>query len=344
MGRFGSFSDNFFRFINENIGITKIHEANLKHSFEHQLEKVELMIERAEFDDDKLNADQASLTGYSDEAVELSSIVKKIGYQKEVCNKKYLTHFFRTFYLRKRGIESLDQGVMQFTRLEVLNLAFNKLVEIQWLPPNLKELHLAGNKISYFAANCKVDSLIHLGLSNNLICDTELPKICQNFPNLFSIDLSYNQVCSLEAVVNNFKELGQIRMIDLKCNPVCISKNYRQILKQRFANLVHLDGSHAFSEAEIAAKKKKKVKRDAYGNVIIDTSDFLPIEKAVEFEMHFRLLQNATGIYLQAEHCPLDYDLTALAPEQKSSVYSVCYVDHEGNKKTSHPKAWINDF
>jgi Leucine-rich repeat (LRR) protein len=67
---------------------------------------------------------------------------------------------------------------------------------------------LAGNKISHFAANCKVDSLIHLGMSNNLICDTELPKICQNFPNLFSIDLSYNQVCSLEAVVNNLKELG----------------------------------------------------------------------------------------------------------------------------------------
>ncbi len=231
MGRFGSFSDNFFRFINENIGITKIHEANFKHSFEDQLEKVELMIERAEFDDDKLNADQASLTGYSDEAVELSSIIKKIGYQKEVCNKRYLTHFFRTFNLKKRGIESLDQGVVQFTRLEVLNLAFNKLVEIQWLPPNLKELHLAGNQISHFVADCKVESLVHLGLSNNQISDTELPKICRNFPNLFSIDLSYNQVCSLEAVVTNLKELGSVRLIDLKCNPVCLTKNYRQILK-----------------------------------------------------------------------------------------------------------------
>lgn len=74
-------------------------------------------------------------------------------------------------------------------------------------------------------------------------------------------------------------------MIDLKCNPVVLSKNYRQIIKQKFDNLLRLDGTVAFSEVEVALKKKRKVKRDAYGNVIIDTSDFLPIEKAITFEM-----------------------------------------------------------
>jgi len=34
-----------------------------------------------------------------------------------------------------------------------------------------------------------------------------------------------------------------------------------------------LDSITAFTEAEETAKKKKKVSRDAYGNVIIDTSD-----------------------------------------------------------------------
>ena len=145
MGRFGSFSDNFFLFIKENIGITNIREVSTKHSFEDQLANVKLMIDRAEFDDDKLDANQSSIANYSDEAVELSAIVRKIGYQKEICNKKYLTSFFKTFYLKKRGIESLDNQIEQFTCLEILNLAFNKLEEIQFLPPNLKELHLAGN-------------------------------------------------------------------------------------------------------------------------------------------------------------------------------------------------------
>lgn len=103
------------------------------------------MIDRAEFDDDKLDADESSLVNYSDEAVELSAIVKKIGYQKEICNKKYLTRFFKTFYLKKRGIETLDAQIEHFTCLEILNLTFNKLEEILYLPPNLKELHLAGN-------------------------------------------------------------------------------------------------------------------------------------------------------------------------------------------------------
>lgn len=36
--------------------------------------------------------------------------------------------------------------------------------------------------------------------------------------------------------------------------------------------------------------------------------------------------------------------MTALTPEQKSSVYTVSYVDHLGNKMISAPKTWISDF
>ena len=37
------------------------------------------MLERAEFEDDKLSTNEMALLAYSDEAVELSSIIKKIG-------------------------------------------------------------------------------------------------------------------------------------------------------------------------------------------------------------------------------------------------------------------------
>jgi len=222
-------------------------------------------------------------------------------------------------------------------------LSFNLLESIEYLPPNLKELHLAGNKISSIAS-VRVESLIHLGLSNNLICDSELPAISRNFPNLFSIDLSHNQLCSLETFIDNIECLNKIKLLDLKCNPVCLSKNYRQIIKQRFPNLVRLDGTVAFSEAEVSAKKKIKVKRDAYGNVIKDTSSFLPIEKPITFEMQFRLLSNLNGCYLQAENCPPEFDLTSIPAESKSSVFTVCYVDHLGVKQTSMSKVWLNDF
>jgi len=77
--------------------------------------------------------------------VDLSGIVKKIGLQKEICNKKYLTHYFKSFFLKRAGIEKLDEDIEQFTNLEVLNLSFNLLEELTYLPPNLKELSVAAN-------------------------------------------------------------------------------------------------------------------------------------------------------------------------------------------------------
>lgn len=116
----------------------------------------------------------------------------------------------------------------------MLNLSFNLLETLQCLPPNLKELSVAANKISSIHASLSVPSLVHLGLSYNLVCDAELAKICKSFPNLFSIDLSYNQICSLTTVVENFEELKSIKIINLKGNPVVLSKDYRVIMKQRF--------------------------------------------------------------------------------------------------------------
>lgn len=110
-GRFGSFSENFYQFIRENIGITHLQEMSQAKSFEERLAKVDLMLQRAEFEDDKLSANELALGSFSDEAIELSGIVKKIGLQKEICNKKYLTRYFRTFYLKKSGIETLDSHV-----------------------------------------------------------------------------------------------------------------------------------------------------------------------------------------------------------------------------------------
>ncbi len=85
---------------------------------------------------------------------------------------------------------------------------------------------------------------------------------------------------------------------------------------------------------EEAAKKKRKIKRDAYGNIITDLNDQIPIEQQVTFELQFRLLQNCTGVYLQPDNCPAEngLDLNQLAPEQKSSSFSLSYIDHEGKR------------
>lgn len=59
MGRFGNFSDNFYKFIRENIGISHLNElGETKSSFKDRLAKIEQMLERAEYEDDKLSANE----------------------------------------------------------------------------------------------------------------------------------------------------------------------------------------------------------------------------------------------------------------------------------------------
>jgi Leucine-rich repeat (LRR) protein len=129
-GRFGCFSENFYTFITEKIGITHIQKLDSSKpgpSFADRMAKVEKMIERAEFEDDKLSPSEQAIAKYSDEALDLSCVVKKIGLQKDICNKEYLTRFFKTFYMQRSGIERLDAGLLDFTNLQVLDLSHNKI-------------------------------------------------------------------------------------------------------------------------------------------------------------------------------------------------------------------------
>jgi Leucine-rich repeat (LRR) protein len=83
-----------------------------------------------------------------------------------------LTRYFQTFYLKRQGIEHLDQHIENFTNLQILNLSFNKLETLEFLPPNLKELHVAANQITCIEPTSVVKSLIHLGLAYNKITDS----------------------------------------------------------------------------------------------------------------------------------------------------------------------------
>jgi hypothetical protein len=87
-------------------------------------------------------------------------------------------------------------------------------------------------------------------------------------------------------------------MLNLKGNPITLTKFYRTILKQRFNTIKILDGTPAFTETEQALMDKKKKKFDAYGNEIKDLSSQIQVAKEVTFELSLRLLQQVQGIYL----------------------------------------------
>ena len=70
----------------EQIGITHLYDIGdptakgyTGPSFEDRLERINLMIERAEFEDDKLSPNEQVLAKFSAEAGELRAILQKIG-------------------------------------------------------------------------------------------------------------------------------------------------------------------------------------------------------------------------------------------------------------------------
>lgn len=68
-----------------------------------------MLLQRADFDDDKLNPSDEALAKWSNEALELSQIIKKLGLNKDICSEEYLFKFFETFYAQKNNIQSMDE-------------------------------------------------------------------------------------------------------------------------------------------------------------------------------------------------------------------------------------------
>lgn len=65
----------------------------------------------------------------------------------------------------------MDQTLAKFSNLKVLNLSFNSIQKIEFLPQNLEELYLNGNLINEvgLSATKPMKSMIHVGLNQNKI-------------------------------------------------------------------------------------------------------------------------------------------------------------------------------
>ena len=101
-------------------------------------------------------------------------------------------------------------------------------------------------------------------------------------------------------------------MLYLTGNPLQLTPNYREILKQRFQSLRILDGTTAFTEAEENAKKKRHkrvqarlahlgdIPKDAFK---IPEADLIPIQDSTVLELELRLLNNVQGVYINETNC-----------------------------------------
>lgn len=124
------------------------------------------------------------------------------------------------------------------SNLFTLNLSENKIHKICNLPQSLNVLYAFGNEIDQFEGNFQ--HLIHLGIGVN-ICTTKcLEHIIQIFPNLLSLDISYNKLENLQSVLELLKSLP-LRSLNLMGNPCCYIPFYTTRILKELPNLEFLD-------------------------------------------------------------------------------------------------------
>lgn len=182
----------------------------------------------------------------------------------EVCNEEFLVQFFKTYRAPNCFISRMDQSLCKFDNLLILNLSNNAICRVENVPPQLRELSLTNNMIDEVEGlRAPHQSLIHLGLSYNRIRNVTLAVIAKNFPSLFCLDVSFNELSDFKSSLNWFEELTKLKMLYVQGNPLALSDQSREILKQRMPELRILDGSGAFTEQEVNDRKKflKKMAR-----------------------------------------------------------------------------------
>ncbi|NWS13424.1 LRC43 protein, partial [Pachyramphus minor] len=146
-----------------------------------------------------------------------------------------------------KGVEEVDEGVLQFQQLEELILSANQISRITSanLPRTLKVLELCCNAVGDLEDLCShpPPELQHLGLGHNRLCGPSQDKFLTGdfWPNLISLDLSFNNLTDLLGLVSQLSSLQKLRVLVLQGNPLALIPTYRGFLVDSLPKLSILD-------------------------------------------------------------------------------------------------------
>ncbi|NWI95243.1 LRC43 protein, partial [Pitta sordida] len=149
-----------------------------------------------------------------------------------------------------KGVEEVDEGVLQFQQLEELILSANQIRRVTSanLPRTLKVLELCCNTVDDLQELCAhpPPELQHLGLGHNRLCGPSRDKfLTEDFwPNLISLDLSFNSLTDLLGLVSQLSTLPKLRVLVLQGNPLALIPAYRGFLVDSLPRLAILDDVH----------------------------------------------------------------------------------------------------
>ncbi|XP_045881237.1 leucine-rich repeat-containing protein 43 [Meles meles] len=164
-----------------------------------------------------------------------------------VLKDTFFYSYFRSLRVVDKQVSLVDKGLLKFLKLEELVLSANQIKEIEAinLPPTLKVLELYGNKISSVECLCTrpPPHLQHLGLGHNKLLGPleSLYVTADYWPNLVSLDLSFNDLTDLQGLIASLSTLLHLRVLVLQGNPLALVPYYRGFTIDSLPRLCVLD-------------------------------------------------------------------------------------------------------
>uniref|UniRef100_A0ABM5F2N4 Leucine-rich repeat-containing protein 43 isoform X2 n=1 Tax=Pogona vitticeps TaxID=103695 RepID=A0ABM5F2N4_9SAUR len=159
----------------------------------------------------------------------------------------FIFSYFTSLRLVNKNVTEIDAGLLKFPNLEELILTANHISKIDstHLPPTLKVLELCGNEIGSLKDLCAhpPPALQHLGLGHNgQLGSSEEQYLTDAFwPNLVSLDLSYNNFTNLLSLFPKLLTLKRLRILVLQGNPLSLLPGYRGFTIDSLPKLCALD-------------------------------------------------------------------------------------------------------
>ncbi|XP_043924539.1 leucine-rich repeat-containing protein 43 isoform X2 [Protopterus annectens] len=182
--------------------------------------------------------------GWSKEILDLKQLLIKSPW---LLKETFLYSFFRSLRLVDKNVCDIDEWILTLCNLEELTLSANKISKIQFqnLPRKLKVLELGSNDLSSLGSSCSSapPELQHLGLGQNKISSNTECKYftAEYWPNLVSLDLSFNNLDDVCGIVSKIVTLRKLRLLMLQGNPLCLTPGYRGFIVDSLPKLSVLD-------------------------------------------------------------------------------------------------------
>ncbi|XP_071999870.1 leucine-rich repeat-containing protein 43 isoform X2 [Engystomops pustulosus] len=245
----------------------------------------------------------------------------------ENITEEFIFSYFKQLRVVDKEVTEVDAQITKFQNLEELVLSANKLKTVQSsnLPRKLKNLELCANHISSLK-DLSINPpplLQHLGLAYNRIQSSSesIFLTADIWPNLVSLDLSFNDLTDLFNLVSKISTLQNLRILMLQGNPLTFITTYRGYTIDCLPKLCVLDGILILPDEKykFVGLSKKKGAQESKAKLLVRIGKVQGIAN--------------TGAHTEQQNA-VDYPVTTV-------TYHVCYEfidDMPSNELESQPK------